>query len=321
MAQRADLEQRLAALHALRDQAGTEQSRQQLTDALAAKTNLLAARAAAIIAEARLDGFEHLLQRAFTAFLRQSDKGCAAKTAIARALYELGASTDDLFLTGARHVQLESSYGGPVDVAAELRGYCALGLVRMAHRDAMLVLTDLLADPQLQARIFAARGLAYSERPEAALLLRLKLLLGDPEPDVMAECMAALVKLAPAAALPLLAKFLEHADPAVAGAAAMAIGESRQPEAFDLLRQHWDRSIDPEARRAAALGLAMLRTPQSLDYLLAQLREAETPSAEACLAALQIYQRDASVRSQIEHIVHHRRSPKLTQTFTREFAP
>ena len=43
-------------------------------------------------------------------------------------------------------MQKEGSFGPPVDVAAELRGVCALGLVKIGYGDVLVELTDLLAD-------------------------------------------------------------------------------------------------------------------------------------------------------------------------------
>ena len=49
-----------------------------------------------------------------------------------------------------------------MDTAAELRGVCALGLVRMGYRDVLVELADLLMDPEAQARMMAARSLAHA---------------------------------------------------------------------------------------------------------------------------------------------------------------
>src|SRR5205085_624790 len=127
----------------------------------------------------------------------------------------------------------------PTDTAVELRGTCALGLVRIGHRETMTELVRLLVDPSPVARVAAIRAIAYSERDEGALLLRLKALTGDREPEVTAECFTALAKLAPEKSIPFIGEFLAAAEDVIAESAALALGETRRREAFDLLRERW----------------------------------------------------------------------------------
>ncbi|MDX2239271.1 MAG: hypothetical protein NW224_01195 [Leptolyngbyaceae cyanobacterium bins.302] len=93
---------------------------------------------------------------------KESDPGCRAKQAISEALYRLQYSDKAPFLKGIRHVQAEPVWGGKVDTAPTLRGTCALGLVRMNYPLVMVELRDLLADPEPEARIGAARAIAYA---------------------------------------------------------------------------------------------------------------------------------------------------------------
>src|ERR1051325_3831837 len=56
------------------------------------------------------------------------DKACAATTQIVNALYELDYVEPEVFLQGIHHVQMEGSFGPPVDAAAcqtgqSLRGH------------------------------------------------------------------------------------------------------------------------------------------------------------------------------------------------------
>ena len=69
---------------------------------------------------------------------------------------------------------------------------CASSLVRLRHPDAMPLLVDMLATPYSQEagkalRVGAARILTYTGTEVAALLLRLKVRLGDPEEEVIEE--------------------------------------------------------------------------------------------------------------------------------------
>ena len=72
----------------------------------------------------------------------------------------------------------------------------------------MVALADLLADPEPEARIGAARAIAYSENPLGVALLRLRIQVGDT-PAVLGECVAALLQLSVDNCLPLAAAFLE----------------------------------------------------------------------------------------------------------------
>jgi hypothetical protein len=48
----------------------------------------------------------------------RADRGCAAKTAVVRALEALAAPEDAIYLAGIRHVQMEGSFGPPIETAA-----------------------------------------------------------------------------------------------------------------------------------------------------------------------------------------------------------
>src|SRR5437764_7153063 len=148
MAKSTNIDQQLATLAALRGAGRSPETLDALRKAVTSKSNLIVAKAAQLVGEMKLAELTDDLPKAFDRFMvdpTTTDKGCAAKTAIAKTLYELDCKTEDLFLNGARHVQLEAAWGKPVDTAAELRGTCALGLVRMNHRGVMLVLAEHLA--------------------------------------------------------------------------------------------------------------------------------------------------------------------------------
>ena len=150
------------------------------------------------------------LAAAFERFLDQpvkSDPGCAAKAAIADALYRIGAIESDVYLKGVRHVQMEPVWGGRADTATQLRGTCALALVRVHHPDFLVELGDLLADREAPVRRMAAQALAYSESAGAVPLLRLKALVGDDDPQVVGECLLALLRIAPRDSVEFAARF------------------------------------------------------------------------------------------------------------------
>ena len=129
-----------------------------------------------------VEAFERLIGDA-----PKRDPGCKALIAIARALVQMDDPAAKVYFAGIRHVQMEGSFGPPVDVAAPLRGLCARGLARMGHPDALMECVTLLTDPQVAARAGAIRAIAEAGRPEGVLLLRLKASVGDPEDEILGD--------------------------------------------------------------------------------------------------------------------------------------
>src|SRR5207237_5519130 len=183
----------------------------------------------------KLAEFMDPLTKAFDRFMVDPatiDKGCSAKTSIAKALYELEARAETVFLTGIHHRQLEGVWGGSSDTAAELRGLCGLGLVRCNYRDVMIELGDLLMDPEPSCRIMAARAIAYSENDAGLPLLRMKVLGGDQNSDVIGECFTALLRLSPRKNVEFVARYMDDDDEDLRQLAILALGESRLPAAL-----------------------------------------------------------------------------------------
>lgn len=314
-------EEAIARVNVLATAPDTPETIESLRAALAGKVNLVVAKAAAIVEAREFTVLANELETAYRQFCAKSpDKGCVAKIAIAQALYKLGASAENVFLHGVEHVQKEASWGPPVDVGAELRGISALGLVRMGHREAMARSADLLGDPEVQARIFAARALAYAGHEHAALPLRTKIRIGDVDPEVIAECLAALLKLTPTQAVPLIEKLLDAPDGDTRPNAALALGESRLPAAGEVLMTRWTNDIRPDSRRSLALAIATLRTPQSFAFLLAAIEEEPATTGVAILEALKIYAHDEAAMARIRKAVEAKENLALTQAFAEEFS-
>ena len=111
----------LAALHRVRDDSSTAKSITLLRGALAGKSSHAAAKAAQTAGEFELSELVVDLVAAFDRFLInpvKADPGCAAKAAIADALYRIGADEEGVFLRGIRHRQLEPVWGGRADTPA-----------------------------------------------------------------------------------------------------------------------------------------------------------------------------------------------------------
>ncbi len=294
------LEDTLDLLNSLRDAGLTPASEAILKKALTDTSPHVVAKAAQIASDLQALTLWQDIAAAFPRFMRdplKTDKGCHAKTRITQTLYDLGAPADTVFLQGIRHIQMEPVYGGREDSASLMRGHCALGLVRMGHPDATLELADLLADKTPQARTLAARALGYSQDPAGVPLLRYKANIGDPDANVTAECLAALLRSQGPRALPFVETFLYARDDQTAELTALSIGESRLPGAFQILVDWYEKTLDPDHRRTAMVALASLRQDQATDYLITQIKESPDSLATHAIAALSIYRHDPNIKS------------------------
>ena len=290
-----DLEQTLARLSAVRADPLAPGAADELRAALGARSNLVVARAAEIVAEWELRDYAADLVRAFDRFMAdpaRRDPTCAAKTAVAEALLRLDHDDAGLFVRGLRHVQPEPVWGGTQDTAAALRATCVLGLARANPPDVLLQLADLLADPLADARVGAARAIAAAGRPGAAPLLWYKTLVGDAEVAPLYACFAGLLALEPESAVAHVGRFLRAANPALAEAAALALGDSRLPAAAPVLREAWQAAGDPALRAAYLDALARLGDETAFNFLLDLLANAPPHDAHAARRALAVYRDD-----------------------------
>jgi HEAT repeat protein len=247
------------------------------------------------------------------------DPGCVGKTAIADALYRLGAGEEELFLRGIRHRQMEPVWGGRTDTAGGLRSACGFGLVRMHAPCALLELAGLLADPETPVRVEAARAIAYGGSHHALPILKLKILVGDAEGEVVSECMGAMLQIAPSESLEFVCGFLDADDLMRREAAALALGASRVPSAFEVLTAWWDRTHDLALRRTALLAIAILRSDRSIAFLLGLVAEAEGPIAREAIRALAVYRDDTSLAERVRDVARARRDVALESALDESF--
>ena len=319
---RLSTEDALAAIHAIRQAPENHDLARDLAPFLGHKSNHVVAAAAATAERFEVGGLAPDLVQAFERLMHDPaklDQGCKALIAIVQALVRIEEAAAKVYFAGVRHVQKEGSFGPPVDAAAPLRGFCARGLARMGHPDALLECVTLLADPEIPARTGAVRAIADSGRPDGVLLLRLKALLGDEETEVTGECFSALLSLDPAGSVEFAAKFLDSGSEDIAEQAALALGESHLPAAFLVLREAWERGGARESRRMLLTAMALSRGDESLEFLLARLREESAPVAADVLAGLRFYARDETVLARIRDILRQRDDPAFEAAFAREF--
>lgn len=252
-----------------------------------------------------VDAFERFMNNA-----AKIDPGCAAKTAIAEALYRMEAYQPDLLFQGIGHIQQEPVYGGQEDTAAKLRGICGLGLVRIHYPNVMILLAHLLADPEADARISAARAIGYSGKAEGVPLLRFKALSGDSNPQVLCECFSSLIVLDPDPSLAFVAGFLQSDSAVFQEAAAVALGESQLVQALPFLETAWEDAVDVELRRTFLLGIALLRQERAINFLLKLVAEGSQTRSQEALEALAIYREDSSIWVRVEEALESRVEPQ-----------
>ncbi len=323
MAGRESLDDKLASLRALRGQTLTDEQKAELRKRIGDRSNLVVAAAAAIAGENTLADLAGDLEKAFDRFLVnpvKDDKLCRAKLAIVQALDRMEHQRTDVFLKAARHVQFEPVWGGPEDSAPPLRAAALVALARAEGTFSLPVLVDAMADPAKDVRIASAVALGAVGSEAAGLVLRLKVRLGDKDPDVVSECLGGLLAVDAAANLPIVAEFLDPADPPACEAAAMALGRSRLAEALEPLKGCLERCHTADLRQQLLLAIAILRRPAATDYLieLVATAEEETMAGEA-LSALRIYKEDPRLRERVAEVVRERGSPRVQAAFEREF--
>lgn len=248
---------------------------------------------AALAEKELVPAYQRLLEHAV-----KRDPGCRGKIAVARALHELDRWEDDVFGHGVTYVQEEPVWGGAVDTAAELRGVSGLAHAHFNRPDALDVLAALLADRERTARVAAAQGFGDAGRPDAAAVLRYKLLQGDPESEVLSACCESLLALQREGAVGFLARFLGDVDER-AEATAVALGASRLAAAVPHLERWCDHCRPEQRARVGYLALALTRTDAGTARLLRVIAEGRGPDAVAAARALATFKDDPSIRRQI----------------------
>ena len=285
------------------------------------KASLLVAKAASIVGRRGMQELIPDLIEAFDRFMAggaSSDKQCNAKAAIANALEKLEFMGDSVFLKGAKYVQMEPVFGGHADTAVDLRCSCAYGLMRIGHPDTFYILTDLLVDPERPVRIAAVKAMGCLGTTESELLLRLKVLTGDTEPDVISECFMTLMTMAPNRSLDFVARYLRSDDANLMECAALAIGGSHIPQAFDTLKECWEDDLSPAMHRMLLLPIALIRSDDAFEFLLDIVGSADIRTATQAVSTLNLYADNESVRK-IREAVIARGNPDITERFDQEF--
>jgi hypothetical protein len=322
MAKTDPIERALNRLGELRHAEPSERVRDELRSFLRNRSNLVVAKAAAIVRDLRVTALLPELVAAFNKLIADAprlDKRCAALAEITRALYELDYDEPGPYLMGMKHVQLEGSYGPPVDEGAKLRAVSAQGLLRTHYADALGEVVQLLVDREPAARIGAIRALGVNGGEAGILLLRLKVLTGDAEPAVLAECFAALLAASPDKSVAFVAKYIEAANEATAEAATLALGESRLPLAYEVLKEKWNRTALLSEKKILLASMAASRLDDAIAFLLSQVDSASAQTAACAIEALSIYRHNERVSKSVRSAALGRREKAIMEAYQRGF--
>jgi hypothetical protein len=322
MAKADPIEQALDRIGELRRMPLSDSIVDELRRFLRHRSNLVMAKAAKLTGETGLKSMLPDLLASLNKLMTDAprlDKRCAALTAIVTALYQLDCDDPEPYLRGLRHVQKEGSVGPPIDTAASLRGLSAQGLLRTRQPDALHQVLPLLIDPEPPARLGAIRALATNGGEAGVLLLKLKVLTGDPEPEVLAECFAQLLAASSDKAVQFVAQYVDSEDPANVEAAIFALGESRLKSGFAVLTEKWSRTIDADTRKLLLTAIASSRLEEAIDFLLSIVTDAAAPTAALALEALAPYRNRERVSTAVSEAVTKRKDKRLSQAFELHF--
>jgi HEAT repeat protein len=309
-------EQQIAALDRLREASDKERI-DGLRKALANRNNFLAAKAADLAREFNLTQLTDDLLAAFDRFFQnpeKSDPQCWAKNAISRALAAFEHQDAEVFLRGMRHIQMEPVYGGRSDSAGTLRATCALALVpcrSIAEADLLAYLVELMADKDKAVRVEVVRAIEQVGSPSASLLLRLRAVLGADEPEVLGACYGGILRIEGASAVSWVSRFLASADDNAAEAA-LALAGTHSPQAFDALKESFDRASDPWWRSVLLSAIALTRQEAAVEFLLDLVRT-ESLNAEAAIEAILRSMPAQEIVKQLEQLVAG--NPRLNRIF------
>ncbi len=262
-----------------------EDSTKYLRKALGHRNNFIVAKAAKLVAEYEIFALLPDILVAYDRFFIdavKSDPKCWAKNALVKALVKLEHREKDAYLRGLRHHQLEPVMGGKSDSAGALRGACTHALVNcpgITDADLLTILLDPLVDTDKTVRMEAARAIGNVGGTSAALLLRLRILLGRDEPEVLGACFSSLLGIEGVQAIALIENYLKEGDD-LSGEAAFALAEARLPEALAALIMRLKDGADSWFASVLMSAIALTRLPEAANYLLAIIahdaREAPT---------------------------------------------
>jgi HEAT repeat protein len=286
---------------------------------LRSPNNYLVARAAEIVRKLELRELTPDLIAAFDRFFTDAetrDPQCWAKNALSRTLAEFELQDSAVFLRGMRHIQLEPVWGGRSDTAGTLRSTCAHALVgcrELRETELLALLIELFRDKDNAVRAEAARAVAQVGSDAASLLLRLRATLGNDAPEIQAGCFSGVLAIEGTRAIAWIEQFLKQEDE-IAGEAALALGQTRSPEALDALRKAFAEHTDSWFGGVLVSAIALTRRDEAFDFLLELVREEAHLAADA-IPAIWNAVPTPKVKERLEEAVQRTGNERLLRVF------
>ena len=314
-------DQKLAGLEELRSAVNAAPT---LRKALKDRNNYFVGKVAAMVAELQLSELIPDVLVAMDRFFTdaaKTDPQCWAKNALVKALKNLGHRGPAVYLRGIEHIQPEPVWGGKADSAGTLRGACALALVECSL-DAMELLRylgDRLADTIPTVRVDAALAIGQLGHPAGALLLRLKALIGDEEPEVVGQCFASMLSLILEDAVPFVGGFLRRGNDEIQAEAAAALAQSRLNAALEQLTTLWRERLTLDLRASILLALAASPLPQAADFLISVVGKDSEDMAKTSITALSRSRFHSEVQERLRAVIE-RKPEQVKRHFAAEFA-
>jgi HEAT repeat protein len=301
---------------------GPDEVQSAVKKALRDRNCLIVNKAAVLCEEHLIYELEADLIKAYQRFLKnpvKSDPNCIAKEAIARALVELDCPDVDFFIAGLNYHQFEPTWGGSEDTAIDIRLSCAMGLVNTSYSRALIEVLALLHDSNPHVRRGIVQAIALTEPLAAEAVLRFKALAGDPEPDVTAETLCALLKVAPDESRDFVAKFLRPPnDEILSQSVAHALGASKVAEAVDILRSCWNElSFKGELGNAFLFGAILHRSEKAFAWLIELVEKGDRASAQYIVTEFAIYHNDQRLRKSLHAALVKRNDDAVTTLYNK----
>jgi hypothetical protein len=299
------LEDRIEQLRDLRTSASAA-AETALRKALTDRSNLVIAEAAKTASELHLSILIPQLLAAFDRLFEEpvkSDPKCWGKTAIVKALVQLGYSDSPPFVRGSRHVQMEPVWAGQEDSAIHLRANSILALVQctdLTRFEVLCSLVEAISDPADPVRIEAVRALNQLDGDDCVLLLRLKARVGDQRPLIVGHVFDALLNMERDRAVPFVTKYLTSADSELRDEAALALGSARLSAAVKELVDTWERARSGAFANVLLRAISSSRLPEAIDFLLDLLRTGTERESAAAAEALKLHQDSQDIQALIE---------------------
>jgi HEAT repeat protein len=295
-----------------------------LRGTLGNRNNFLVSKAARIVADHALAALLPEVLAAYGRFFEdaaKTDPKCWAKDALAKALVKLEFQESAPYVRGMRHHQLEGTWGGSSDTAGALRGTCTHALVAchgLGNAELLDLLLEPLVDTDKTVRMEAARAIGYVGGASAGLLLKLRVLLRQEEPEVMGAAFSALLEMDGAKAIPLVAGFLDDPEE-IAAEAGFALAATHAPEALAALVARRRKGADAWFGAALDNAIALTRLPEAVDFLIQSIKRDERQSATALEAISRVYSGE-EIRLRVKAAVTDAGSGRLEALF-REYFP